>query len=96
MDLKLIGGPKSPRDANGAKVFLSFGGVRQRGDVVSGGSYGSSSDPRIHFGLGKATAVDSIEIHWPSGTIQRILSPKIDCILEVEEGKRARAESGQR
>ena len=96
IDLKLIGGPKSPRDANGAKVFLSIGAVRQRGDVVSGGSYGSSSDPRIHFGLGKAAAVDSIEIHWPSGTIQKILSPKIDGILEVEEGKPARAESGQR
>src|SRR5579864_7362743 len=50
--LKLIGGLKSPRDAIGAKVFLTAGGVRQRADVFSGGSYGSSSDLRVHFGLG--------------------------------------------
>ena len=52
LTLKLIGGPKSPRDAIGAKVFVTAGGVRQRADVVSGGSYGSSSDLRVHFGLG--------------------------------------------
>ncbi|MGH7838368.1 MAG: ASPIC/UnbV domain-containing protein, partial [Candidatus Binataceae bacterium] len=87
LDVKLIGGPKSPRDANGAKVFLMAGGVRQRGDVYSGGSYGSSSDQRIHFGLGKAASIDSIEIHWPSGTIQKIASPGIDRIITVQEGK---------
>src|SRR6266568_6988943 len=48
LTLKLVGGPKSPRDAIGAKVFLTAGGVRQRADVFSGGSYGSSSDPRVH------------------------------------------------
>jgi hypothetical protein len=87
LELKLIGGPKSPRDANGAKVFLTIGGVRQRGDVYSGGSYGSSSDQRIHFGLGTATAVDSIEIYWPSGAKQKITSTGIDRIITVEEGK---------
>jgi len=87
IEVKLIGGPKSPRDAIGAKVFLTAGGVRQRGDVFSGGSYGSSSDQRIHFGLGKATSVDSLEIHWPSGAIEKIGSPGIDRIITVEEGK---------
>lgn len=87
LELKLIGGPKSPRDAIGAKAFLTAGGVRQRGDVFSGGSYGSSSDQRIHFGLGKATLVDSIEIHWPSGTVEKIRSPGIDRIVTVQEGK---------
>lgn len=89
LELRLIGGPKSPRDANGAKVFLTAGGVRQRGDVYSGGSYGSSSDQRIHFGLGTATKVDSIEIHWPSGAVEKIVSPGIDRILTVQEGKKA-------
>src|SRR5262249_55279981 len=56
--LILIGGPKSPRDAIGAKVFITSGDVRQRGDVFSGGSYASSSDMRLHFGLGAATKVD--------------------------------------
>ena len=87
LTLKLIGGPKSPRDAIGAKVFLTAGGVRQRADVFSGGSYGSSSDQRVHFGLGSATTVDSIEIHWPSGKKQNISVPGVDRIITVEEGK---------
>ncbi|MGC1483614.1 MAG: CRTAC1 family protein [Candidatus Acidiferrum sp.] len=87
LELKLIGGAKSPRDANGAKVLLTTGGIRQRGDVYSGGSYGSSSDQRIHFGLGKATAVDLIEIHWPSGAIEKIATPGIDRIITVQEDK---------
>jgi enediyne biosynthesis protein E4 len=87
LTLKLIGGPKSPRDAVGAKVFLSAGGARQRADVFSGGSYGSSSDKRVHFGLGSATSVDSIEIYWPSGKKERITVPGVDRILTVEEGK---------
>jgi len=87
MELKLIGGPKSPRDANGAKVFLTAGGVRQRGEVFSGGSYGSSSDQRIHFGLGKATAASSIEIYWPSGARQKSIPPGVDRILTIVEGK---------
>lgn len=93
LELKLIGGAKSPRDANGAKVFLTAGGIRQRADVYSGGSYGSSSDQRLHFGLGKATAVDSIEIHWPSGAVEKIAPPGIDRILTIHEGKNEPAES---
>src|SRR5207253_5644498 len=87
LTLKLVGGPKSPRDAIGAKVFLTAGGVRQRADVVSGGSYSSSSDPRVHFGLGSATEVDKIEIHWPSGTRQKATVPGVDRIVIIEEGK---------
>jgi len=87
LELKLVGGPKSPRDANGAKVFLTIGGIRQRGDVYSGGSYSSSSDQRIHFGLGPATAVDSIEIYWPSGAKEKVTAPGIDRIITVQEGK---------
>ena len=87
LTLKLIGGPKSPRDAIGAKVFLTAGGVRQRADVFSGGSYGSSSDQRVHFGLGSVNTVDSIEIHWPSGKKQSVTVPSVDRIFTVEEGK---------
>jgi len=87
LTLKLIGGPKSPRDAIGAKVFLTVGSVRQRADVFSGASYGSSSDKRVHFGLASATTVDSIEIYWPSGKKERITVPGVDRILTVEEGK---------
>jgi len=87
LTLKLVGGAKSPRDAIGAKVFLTAGGVRQRADVFSGGSYGSSSDQRVHFGLGAATSVDAIEIHWPSGKKQSVTVPSVDRIFTVEEGK---------
>jgi len=87
LTLRLVGGPKSPRDAIGAKVFLTAGGVRQRADVFSGGSYGSSSDPRVHFGLGAATQVDKLEIRWPSGAVEEVPVPGTDRILTVVEGK---------
>jgi len=83
---KLIGGQKSPRDAIGAKVFVTAGGFRQRGDVFSGGSYASSSDQRLHFGLGAADKVDRIEIIWPSGGKEEIRVPTVDRIYTVQEG----------
>jgi hypothetical protein len=85
--LTLLGGPKSPRDAIGAKVFVTAGGARQRGDVFSGGSYASSSDQRLHFGLGAATKVDRVAIHWPSGAKEEITIPAVDRIYTVKEGK---------
>ena len=85
--LKLLGGPKSPRDAIGAKVFVTTGSVRQRGDIFSGGSYASSSDQRLHFGLGAAVKVDRVEIHWPSGAKEEITIPAVDRLFTVKEGK---------
>jgi enediyne biosynthesis protein E4 len=85
--LKLLGGPGSPRDAIGAKAFVTTNRVRQRADVISGGSYGSSSDPRLHFGLGSATKIDRIEIQWPSGKRETLVSPAVDRILTVVEGQ---------
>jgi enediyne biosynthesis protein E4 len=87
VELKLIGGAGSPRDAVGATVYLKAGGIRQRGDVLSGGSYLSSNDMRIHFGLGDANHVDGVEIHWPSGVIENLKVAKIDRILTIEQGK---------
>jgi enediyne biosynthesis protein E4 len=86
---KLMGGAKSPRDAIGAKVFVTAGGARQRGDVFSGGSYGSSSDPRVHFGLGATSTIEKIEVHWPSGAKETFLVPGVDRIVELVEGKGA-------
>jgi hypothetical protein len=84
---KLVGGPKSPRDAIGAKAFITAGGVRQRGDVYSGGSYGSSSDPRIHFGLGSSSKVEKVEIQWPSGTADQFSIAGVDRIFTLVEGQ---------
>lgn len=87
VELKLIGGARGPRDAVGATVYLTAGGLRQRGDVLSGGSYESSNDPRVHFGLGDATHVDSVEIHWPRGLVERLKLPAVDRIFTIQEGK---------
>jgi hypothetical protein len=87
VELKLIGGAKSPRDAIGATVYLTGNGMRQRGDVLSGGSYLSSNDQRLHFGLGDATSVDAVEIHWPNGDVEKFRLPGIDRILTIEQGK---------
>jgi hypothetical protein len=86
VELKLIGGPKSPRDAVGSTVYLTAGGIRQRGDVLSGGSYLSSNDFRVHFGLGDATTIDSVEIHWPDGVSESIKLTALDRIYTVTEG----------
>jgi hypothetical protein len=86
LELKLVGGPKSPRDAVGATVYVTANGMKQRGDVLSGGSYLSSNDPRPHFGLGQATTVDAIEVHWPSGKVESFAVPGVDRIVTLTEG----------
>jgi hypothetical protein len=85
--VRLVGGPKSPRDAVGAAVFLTANGLRQRQDVLSGGSYASTNDQRLHFGLGDATDAGSAEIRWPSGARESIKLPAIDRIFTITEGK---------
>jgi hypothetical protein len=87
VELKLTGGPRSPRDATGATVLLTANGFRQRADVVSGGSFASSADPRPHFGLGSATRIDSLEIHWPSGLRETFTLAGVDAIFPLTEGK---------
>jgi enediyne biosynthesis protein E4 len=85
--LQLVGGKKSPRDAVGATVYVTANGMRQRGDVLSGASYLSSNDMRVHFGLGDATKVDAVEIHWPSGAVETVKPAGVDRICTIEEGK---------
>jgi len=87
VELKLIGGPKSPRDAIGATVYLVADGMRQRGDVLSGGSYLSSNDLRVHFGIGDAGEAGTAEIHWPSGKREVVRLPVVDRIYTIEEGR---------
>ena len=87
IEFKLIGGPKSPRDAVGATVYLNAAGMRQRGDVLSGGSYLSSNDMRVHFGLGDAADPGTVEIHWPSGTKETLKVSGADRIYSITEGK---------
>jgi hypothetical protein len=60
--------------------------------LKSGGSYASSSDPRLFFGLGKATSVARVEIHWPGGLIQELHNIGVEetlVLLEPESSLKA-------
>jgi hypothetical protein len=80
-------GTKCNRDAIGAKISWSAGGVIRHRLKNNGGSYLSSHDPREVLGLGSATKVDWIEIHWPapSGKVQRLTDGPIDGYITVTE-----------
>ena len=84
LEMQLVG--KAPRDAVGAVVYLTANGMRQREDVLSGGSYLSSNDQRPHFGLGQATTVDKLEVYWPDGSVEDFAVPGVDRILTLTEG----------
>jgi enediyne biosynthesis protein E4 len=93
VELALIGGTnpktgkKSPRDATCATVYLGANGMRMRQDVLSSGSYISSNDRRLHFGLGDAADAGTAEIHWPSGARQTVKLPAEDRIFTITEGQ---------
>jgi hypothetical protein len=87
VEMKLVGGAKSPRDATCATVYLEANGMRMRRDVLSSGSYISSNDRRPHFGLGDATDAGTAEIHWPSGAVERVKLPAVDRIYTITEGQ---------
>jgi hypothetical protein len=87
--LRLVGdvAKKSPRDAVGAIVYVTTGKIRQRRDVISGGSFSSQNDMTLHFGLGAATKTDKVEIKWPDGSSETVDLPGVDRKLTVIEGK---------
>lgn len=82
--VKLIG-TKSNRDAIGAQVIVRADGHRQLQEVRSGGGYISQSDFRLHFGLGKASKVDLLEIRWPSGLVDKLENVPANQILTIKE-----------
>jgi hypothetical protein len=87
VEMSLVGGPKSPRDATCATVYLKANGMRMRQDVQSSGSYISANDRRPHFGLGDATDAGTAEIHWPSGAKEMVKLPAVDRIYTITEGQ---------
>jgi hypothetical protein len=64
-------GVKSNRDGIGAQISIKAGTRTLVDEVRSGSSYSSSNDMRVHFGLGQASKVDSVQIRWPSGLVER-------------------------
>jgi hypothetical protein len=85
--LNLIG-HKSARDAIGAKVKLTTasGRVLYNHVAISVG-FMSSSEKRVHFGLGPETKINSVDIHWPSGIEQTLRNVVADQFLTVDENK---------
>jgi enediyne biosynthesis protein E4 len=84
LTLNLVG-HKSNRDAIGAEVKLTTAKSSQFATVTTGGSYLSSSDKRVHFGLGSETGAQSIEIRWPSGILQKLGTVRADQVLQIDE-----------
>ncbi|MGB9512451.1 MAG: CRTAC1 family protein, partial [Candidatus Acidiferrum sp.] len=83
--LKLVG-TKSNRMGIGAQVHLTTeDGKQQWNEATTAVGYASSSDPRVHFGLGKNANIKEIEIKWPSGIRQVLKDVAVDQILTVEE-----------
>jgi len=84
-----LAGTKSNRMAIGANLKVVAGGMTQTEEIHSGGSYLSQHDLRVHFGLGSATKIDSVEIRWPSGAMETLKNLTVDSFYAVLEGKGA-------
>jgi len=82
--LKLVG-HKSNRDAIGAEVRVVTAAGLQSATVSTAGSYLSSSDKRVHFGLGNENVAQRIEIRWPSGIRQTLKDVRADRIVQIDE-----------
>ena len=79
-------GRQSNRDGIGALVrVMSEAGAEQHGIVSRAGSYLSSGDGRLHFGLGSASAVQQVSVTWPSGTVQSLEQVPANQILKIAE-----------
>ncbi len=82
--LKLTG-VTSNRDAIGTTVEITIDDMTQTRWRMSSSGYLSQSDPRLHFGVGDATTIDVIEIHWPTGTKQTLENVEVNQVLTIEE-----------
>jgi hypothetical protein len=85
LQIRLVG-HKSNRDGIGAVIkVLAPSGLAQYATVSTGGSYLSASDRRVHFGLGGELSVTSIDIEWPSGTMQHLENVAANQLLTITE-----------
>ncbi len=82
--LKLIG-TKSNRDGLGTKIRITSGHTVQYNHATTAVGYSSSSDKRVHFGLGESSVIDVIEVLWPSGIRQTLTRVKADQVLTIRE-----------
>jgi enediyne biosynthesis protein E4 len=82
-------GTQSNRDGIGAVVALVAGGRTRVAPRFGGGSYQSAGDPRLHLGLGPCDRVESVEVRWPSGTVDRHRDLRVDRGYRLREGDAA-------
>jgi hypothetical protein len=82
--LNLVG-TKDNRDGLGTKVKITTAEGVQYNHATTAVGYSSSSDKRVHFGLGKAAMIERIEISWPTGVKQVLTQVKADQVLTVVE-----------
>jgi len=79
-------GTRSNRDGIGAKLTVKAGKRTLVDEVRSGSSYISQSDLRVHFGLGSTAKIDSVQVRWPSGLVERFNDLSVDAIHTLKEG----------
>ncbi len=80
-------GTKSNRDGIGARLKLISEDFVQTRQAIGGASYMGASDTRIHFGLGQRKSIDSLEITWPSGAVEKYTKVPLNQIITVKEGE---------
>jgi len=80
-------GTKSNRAAIGARITIKSGALQQMSEVRSGASYLSQNDLRQHFGLGVSIKIDTAEIRWPNGNIEKFQDLSADKIYTITEGQ---------
>jgi hypothetical protein len=80
-------GTRSNRDGIGARLRLTAGGTTQVREVKAGSSYLGQSDIRVHFGLGRASQIDQLEVRWPAGGTDVVRNVSVNQILTIVEGK---------
>ncbi len=92
LTVSLVGQPPN-RDAIGAVARMEVGALRQMRQRMSGGSYLSQHDPRLHFGLGDHAKVDRLEVTWPDGSKSIMQDVRPDQLLTVRQGSDLKSES---
>lgn len=86
LGLQLVATKSNP-EAVGAIITWEAGGVKRTRLKTAGGSYLSSHDPREVLGVGKTAKIDSVQIKWPSGQVEKLTDLPINRYVKVTEGK---------